>query len=133
MIYFTHFYFEFFREKNLGILVRGRTSAIRRGEGSKLVKIREILIKNCQPGGGRGSKIRKNCRLCLWMVPKFKVLLKINIIGGFQLLDLIIPELKSHMLKIQGLSLVEILFFKKNPLQDLLSSLNVVISTNERT
>ena len=36
--------------------------------------------------------------------------------GGFQLLDLIIMELKSHMikmLKIQGLSLVEILFVKK--------------------
>ena len=36
------------------------------------------------------------------------------------------------MLKIQGLSLVEILFVKKNPLQDLLSSLDAVISTNER-
>jgi hypothetical protein len=52
----------------------------------------------------------------------------------FQLLDLIIMELKSHLtlLKIQGLSLVEILFVKKDPLQDLLSSLNAVISTNER-
>ena len=30
------------------------------------------------------------------------------------------------------LSLVENVFFKKNPLQDLLSSVNVVISTNER-
>ena len=40
----------------------------------------------------------------------------------------------SHdLLKIQGLSLVEILFAKKNTLQDLLSSLNAVISTNERT
>ena len=40
---------------------------------------------------------------------------------------------KSHdLLKIQGLSFVEILFVKKNPLQDLLSSLNTVISTNER-
>ena len=29
------------------------------------------------------------------------------------------------------LSLVENLFFQKNPLQDLLSSLNAVISTNE--
>jgi len=36
------------------------------------------------------------------------------------------------MLKIQGLSFVEILFFKKNPLQDLLSSLNTLISTNTR-
>ena len=37
------------------------------------------------------------------------------------------------MVKIKGLSLVEILFVKKNPLQDLLlSSLNAVISTNER-
>ena len=31
------------------------------------------------------------------------------------------------------LSLVENLFFKKNPLQDLLSILNAVIPTNERT
>ena len=39
----------------------------------------------------------------------------------------------SHdLLKIQGPSLVEILFVKKNPLQDLLSSQNAVISTNER-
>ena len=29
------------------------------------------------------------------------------------------------------IALVEILFFLKNPLQDLLSSLNAVISTNE--
>ena len=36
------------------------------------------------------------------------------------------------MLKIQGLTLVD-LFVKKNPLQDLLSSLNAVISTNEST
>ena len=35
--------------------------------------------------------------------------------------------------KIQVLSLVENLFFKKNHLQDLLSSLNAVISTNEST
>ena len=40
----------------------------------------------------------------------------------------------SHdLLKSQGLSLVEILFVKRNPLQDLLSSLNAVISTNEST
>ena len=36
------------------------------------------------------------------------------------------------LLKIQGLSWVEILFVKKNPLQDLVSSLSAVISTNER-
>ena len=41
--------------------------------------------------------------------------------------------LKSHdLLKIQGLSLVEILFVKKKSLQGLLSSLNAVILTNER-
>ena len=41
--------------------------------------------------------------------------------------------LKSHdLFKIQGLSLVEISFVKKNPLQNLLSILNAVISTNER-
>ena len=37
------------------------------------------------------------------------------------------------LLKIRVLSLVEILFFQKNPLQDLISSLNAVISTNEST
>ena len=36
------------------------------------------------------------------------------------------------LLKSRVLSLVENLFFKNNPLQDLLSSLNAVISTNER-
>ena len=37
-----------------------------------------------------------------------------NILGGFQLLDLIIMELKSHdLLKVQGLSMGEILFVKK--------------------
>ena len=36
------------------------------------------------------------------------------------------------MLKIQVLSLMENLFLQKNPLQDLLSSVNAVISTNER-
>ena len=36
-------------------------------------------------------------------------------------------------MKIQGLSLVQILFVKKkNPLQDLLSSMNAAISTNEK-
>ena len=52
--------------------------------------------------------------------------------GGFQLLDLIIPELKSHVIPYKVLSLVENLFVKKNPSQDLLSSLNAIISTNER-
>ena len=41
-------------------------------------------------------------------------------------------ELKGHLLQIPGLSLAEISFVKKNPLQDLLSSLNAVVSTNER-
>ena len=57
----------------------------------------------------------------------------LTVLGGVQLLDLIITELKRHdLLKTQGLSLMEILFVKKNPLQDLLSSLNAGISTNER-
>ena len=51
--------------------------------------------------------------------------------GGFHLVDLIITELKNDLLKILVLSLVEILL-KKNPLQDLPSSLNALISTNER-
>ena len=43
------------------------------------------------------------------------------------------PSYKSHdLLQIRVLSLVENLFLK-NPLQDLLSSLNTVISTNEST
>ena len=54
--------------------------------------------------------------------------------GGFQLLDLIIPELKSHVIPIDSSAPIGGKFIcKKNPLQDLLSSLNVVISTNERT
>ena len=51
-----------------------------------------------------------------------------SILGGWME-----PDYKSHdLLKIQELSLVENLL-KKNPLQDFLSSLNAVISTNERT
>ena len=49
------------------------------------------------------------------------------IFGGFQLLDLIITELKKSRSLIGGNSICQ-----KNPLQDLLSSLNAVISTNER-
>ena len=54
--------------------------------------------------------------------------------GGFHLVDLIITELKGHMIgyKLECLSLVENLFEKKNPLQDMLSSMNAVISSNER-
>ena len=37
------------------------------------------------------------------------------------------------LLKIQVLSLVENLSLKENPLQDFLSSLNAIISTNEST
>ena len=62
-----------------------------------------------------------------------KITTGVTNLGGFQLLYLIITVLKSHdLLKIQGLTLVEILFVKKNPLQDLLSRLNAVISTNKR-
>ena len=52
-------------------------------------------------------------------------------LGGFQFVDFIITELKGHI----NLSALigENLFVKKNPLQDLLSSLNAVISTNERS
>ena len=55
-------------------------------------------------------------------------------LGGFQLkfVSKYKPGYKSHdLLWIRVLSLVENLFLKKNPLQDLLSSLNAVISTNE--
>ena len=56
-------------------------------------------------------------------------------LGGFQLLDLIIPELKSHVIpyKLEYSHWWKIYLSKKNPLQDLLSSLNAVISTNERS
>ena len=53
-------------------------------------------------------------------------------IGGFQLLDLIITELKSHMTCFKVSHWWKFYLSKKNPLQDLLSSLNSVISTNER-
>ena len=54
--------------------------------------------------------------------------------GGFQSLDLIIAELKSHMTcsKFKVSHWWKFYLSKKNPLQDLLSSLNAVISTNER-
>ena len=55
--------------------------------------------------------------------------------GGFQLLYLIIKELKIHMTckksKISHCIGGNFICQKKNPLQDLLSSLNAVISTNE--
>ena len=67
------------------------------------------------------------------MDAEFNINFEVADLGGFQLLDLIITELKSHnLLKIQGLSLVEILYVKKNPLQDLPSSLHAVIPPNER-
>ena len=55
--------------------------------------------------------------------------------GVFQLVDLTITELKDHMTcyKFECSHWWKIDFFKKNPLQDLLSSLNAVISTNEST
>ena len=42
-------------------------------------------------------------------------------------------EKSQDLLEIQGFSLVEVLVVKKIPLQDLLSSLNAVISTNVRS
>ena len=52
--------------------------------------------------------------------------------GGFQLEFVSISQVINHMTcyKFELLALVESLFLK-NPLQDLLSSLNAVISTNE--
>ena len=57
-----------------------------------------------------------------------------QMIGGFQLLDLIIMELKCHMIcqKFKVSHWWKFYLLKKNPLQDLLSSQNAVISTNER-
>ena len=56
-------------------------------------------------------------------------------LGGFQLIDLIITELKDQMTCYEfECSLIGGKFIckKRNPLQDLLSSRNAVISTNER-
>ena len=56
--------------------------------------------------------------------------------GGFHLVGLIITELKDHMIcyKFECSNWWKIYFFKKKkPLQDLLSSLYAVISTNEST
>ena len=50
-------------------------------------------------------------------------------LGGFQLLDLIITELKSHMTCLKVSHWWKFYLSKKNPLQDLLSSWNAVIST----
>ena len=54
--------------------------------------------------------------------------------GVFQLLYLIITELKSHMTyqKSKVSHWWKSYLSKKNPLQDLFSSLNAIISTNER-
>ena len=54
--------------------------------------------------------------------------------GGFHLLDLIITELKKHMTcyKFKCSHWLKKNLRKKKSLQDLLSSLNSVISTNER-
>ena len=53
---------------------------------------------------------------------------------GFQLVDLIMLELKDHMTcyKVECSHGWKVFLQKKNPLQDLLSCLNAVISTNER-
>jgi len=51
--------------------------------------------------------------------------------GGFQLLDLIVTELKRSVKNPRSL-IGRYFICQKNPLQDLLSSLNAVISTNER-
>ena len=52
-------------------------------------------------------------------------------IGSFHVVAKIIRELKSHMILINSSALISgKLICKKNPLQDLLSSLNAVISTN---
>ena len=58
-----------------------------------------------------------------------------HIFGGFHLVNLIMTKLKDHMTcyKFKYLpSFVENLLVKKDPLQDLLSSLNSVVSTNEK-
>ena len=52
--------------------------------------------------------------------------------GGFQLVDLIITELKNHLI-CWKCSYWWKIYLKKNSLQYLLSSLNAVVSTNERT
>ena len=84
-------------------------------------------------------------------IPDLALTIQVIVLGGFQLLELItgIPWLVRFQLvrfliqcglqttlniAIFQLSAVleQILFVKKNPLQDFLSSLNAVISTNER-
>ena len=58
-----------------------------------------------------------------------------NHLGGFHLVDLIITEFKDHMTCYKSKSSYcwKNVFEKTNPLQELLSSLNAVISTNERS
>ena len=58
----------------------------------------------------------------------------LNDTGGFQLLDLIITELKNHVIPYKfEYSHWWKIYLSKYPLQDLPSSLNPVISTNERS
>ena len=71
--------------------------------------------------------------LTMWG-PRGDIFIPFTSIGGFELLDLIIAELKSRMTyqKFKVSHWWKFYLSKKNPLQDLLSSLNAVISTNER-
>ena len=64
--------------------------------------------------------------------PSLRTTAVCNMNGGFQLVDLIIAELKDYMTfyKLECSHWWKIYLKKKNPLQGLLSSLSAVISTN---
>jgi hypothetical protein len=57
----------------------------------------------------------------------------INEVGGFQLEFVSISRVINHMTYYNSSALNGVKFILKNPLQDLLSSLNALISTNEST
>ena len=56
-------------------------------------------------------------------------------LGGYHLQDISISQLKSHVIpyKLEHSHWWKIYFSKKNPLQDLPSSLDAVILTNEKS
>ena len=93
------------------------------------LKLKKNLRKNYIPKQIAMLESQINSIECLiqWLLNS------ISVNGGFQLLDLIIMELKSHMTCWKSkVSHWWKFNLSKNPLQDLLFSLNAVISTNER-
>ena len=83
------------------------------------------LISTCQ-------FYKRNVLRDLCTVKGLQVIL-VLLLGGFQLEFVNISRVINHMTCYDWSALIGGTFIKKNPLQDLLSSLNAVIKTNEST